>query len=213
LSLESREKNGKVSLRRSQRVSEIVEKFRKQYPNTERKALRKLILLQHKGINVRTLDRHLEKAFKRNALEQDTALEQKAPSLPDRRVSLWDRLQQRLLAVGAPLIDLKIEKLELGDERDPITGWYETIYDKLLPVQGIIILKGAKELEAAASLHVPKEYLGFLLTQGNIEDGDRFLWRGKRYVIQEVEEVINGYEVGYRIAKLVHRYNQPPVLA
>jgi hypothetical protein len=124
--------------------------------------------------------------------------------------SLWDRLQQKLLVAGGPLIDLKIEKLELSDERDPITGWYKAIYDKLLPVQGIIILKGAKELEAASSLHVPKEYLGFLLTQGNVEEGDRFSWRGKRYVIQEVEEVIDGYEVGYRIAKLVVRYHHQP---
>jgi len=123
--------------------------------------------------------------------------------------SLWDCLRQKLLVAGGPLIDLKIEKLELGDERDPITGWYETIYDKLLPVQGIIILKGARQLETAASLHVPKECLGFLLTQGNVEEGDRFSWRGKRYVIQEVEEVIDGYEVGYRIAKLVVRYHQP----
>jgi transposase-like protein len=123
--------------------------------------------------------------------------------------SLWDRLRQKLLVAGGSLIDLKIEKLELGDERDPITGWYETIYDKLLPVQGIIILKGAKELETAASLHVPKEYLGFLLTQGNVEEGDRFSWRSKRYVIQEVEEVIDGYDVGYRIAKLVVSYHQP----
>lgn len=123
--------------------------------------------------------------------------------------SLWNRLQMKLQSVGGLLIDLKIEKLELGDKRDPITGWYETKYDKLLPVQGVIILKGAKELEAVASLHVPKEHLGFLLTQGNVEEGDRFSWQDKRYVIQEVEEVIDGYKLGYRIAKLVDRYRQP----
>lgn len=125
--------------------------------------------------------------------------------------SLWNRLRIKLQGAGGPLIDLKIEKLELGDKRDPITGWYETIFDKLLPVQGIIILKGAKELEAAASLHVPNEFLGFLLTQGSIVEGDRFLWHGKRYVIQEVEEVIDGCELGYRIAKLVVRFHQPQV--
>lgn len=124
-------------------------------------------------------------------------------------LSLWDRLRQKLFVAGGPLIDLKIEKLELSDKRDPITGWYEVIYDKLLPVQGVMILKGAKELEMAASLHVSNEYLGFLLTQGAVEEGDRFLWHGKRYVIQEVEEVIDGYEVSYRIAKLVVRYQQP----
>lgn len=122
--------------------------------------------------------------------------------------SLWNRLRLRLLAAGGPLIDLKIEKLELGDKRDPITGWYETKFDKLLPIQGVMILKGAKELEAAASLHVPKEHLGFLLTQGNVEEGDRFSWHGQRYVIQEVEKVIDGYELGYRVAKLVDRFHQ-----
>jgi hypothetical protein len=106
------------------------------------------------------------------------------------------------------LIDLSIEKLELGDKPDPITGWHEKIYDKILPVQGVIILKGAKELEAAASMRVPNEYLGFLLTQGAVEECDRFRWRGEMYVIQEVEDVIDGYDFGYRIAKLVWKYSQ-----
>jgi hypothetical protein len=188
-------------------VSEIVEKYRGKYPRTERKVLRRLILLQHKDINPRTLDRHLKKVFKTDTSEK--ARGQKLQYLSDQPVSLWDMLLLRLQGAGAPPIDLKIEKLELSDKRDPITGWYEVRYDKLLPVQGVIILKGAKELEAAASLHVPKDCLGVLLTQGKVEDGDRFLWRDKQYVIQEVEEVIDGYELGYRIAKLVARYHQP----
>jgi hypothetical protein len=55
-----------------QTVSEIVEKYMKQYPDTERKALRKLILLRNKGINPRTLDRHLRKAFERGVKKPST---------------------------------------------------------------------------------------------------------------------------------------------
>ena len=119
--------------------------------------------------------------------------------------SLWNRLKQKLLDAGAPLIDLKIEKFELG-EQDPVTNAH-AIYVKVLPVQGIMILRGAKELEAAASLQVPHEYLGFLLTQGAVYERGRFSWRGNQYEIQEVEEVIDGYEFGYNIAKLVYQYH------
>jgi hypothetical protein len=120
--------------------------------------------------------------------------------------SLWNRLQLKIMAVGVSLVDMRIEKFELGNKPDPITGWYEEIYEKVLPIKGIVILKGAKELEAATSIYVPKEYLGFLLTQGAVEECDRFMWRGKMYVIQEVEEVIDGYDFSYRIAKLVWQY-------
>lgn len=57
-------RNGKVSSRQSEDVSEIVEAYLKFYQNTERKALRRLILLEYEDVNTRTLDRHLKKAFK-----------------------------------------------------------------------------------------------------------------------------------------------------
>ena len=119
--------------------------------------------------------------------------------------SMWELLQIKLNDAGGPLIELNIEILELG-ERDKITGWYKKLYDKILPIKGVMILKGAKELEVAGSVQVPPTYLGLLLTDGAIEAGDRFSWRNNLYVIQEVEKIIDGYEVGYRVAKLVVRY-------
>lgn len=52
-----------MSRRRSETVSEIVEKYVVRYRQSERDALKKMILLEHKDINPRTLDRHLKKAF------------------------------------------------------------------------------------------------------------------------------------------------------
>jgi hypothetical protein len=69
-----------------------------------------------------------------------------------------------------------------------------------------MILRGAEELEAAAEISVPSDYLGLLLTDGAVRAGDRFQWRGNFYVLQEVETILEGYEVSYRIAKLVERY-------
>src|SRR3990170_1979680 len=50
-------------------------------------------------------------------------------------LSLWDRKQQELQKAGGYLINLVVEKLELG-ERDPKTGWCKKIYDKKISVQG-----------------------------------------------------------------------------
>jgi hypothetical protein len=120
-------------------------------------------------------------------------------------MTLWERLQSRLREAGGLLIDLEIEELKLG-ERDPRTGWCKKLYEKTHPVKGIIVLSGAEELEAAAKISVPSEYLGLLLTDGAVRAGDRFQWRGNLYVLQEVETILEGYEVSHRIAKLVERY-------
>lgn len=114
--------------------------------------------------------------------------------------SLWSRLVTKLQGAGGYLIDLTIQKVEIG-KPDPITGWFEKTYNTEIPIQGIIILRGAKELEAAASLKVPDEFAGLLLTQGDVDLCDRLLWRGNLYEIQEIEEVFDGYEPSYKIAK------------
>jgi hypothetical protein len=43
--------------------ADLVEDYTKTYPQTERKALKKLILLNHPQLNPRSLNRHLKKAF------------------------------------------------------------------------------------------------------------------------------------------------------
>jgi hypothetical protein len=64
MSLMTWKSNGKMSRGHAGNVSEVVENYRKRYPGTERRALRKLILGERKDINPRTLDRHLRIAFK-----------------------------------------------------------------------------------------------------------------------------------------------------
>jgi hypothetical protein len=77
LSLNNVQKHGKVSLsqkkvslRREKTVRELVEKYRKQFPDLERPLLRKMIRLEHREIfrpssgKLRTLDRELKRSFK-----------------------------------------------------------------------------------------------------------------------------------------------------
>jgi hypothetical protein len=120
-------------------------------------------------------------------------------------VSLWERTQEKLRKAGAPLIDIQLNKLRLGDQ-DPITGWYEKIFDVIINIKGILILCGAKEVQVATSIHVPDCFLGFLFTQGDVSEADRFFWRNEQYDIQEIENVIDGVDLSYRIAKLVCSY-------
>jgi len=194
-----------MSLRQSQTVSEIVEKFRRKYTDTERKALRKLILLQHKDINERTLDRHLKKAFKQDTLEKEKARGQKPQHLPDRPAGLWDRLKSKLEPLGGNLVDLTVEKFSLSDTRDPITGWREKRYDTKTSIKGIMIFRGALELRAAAGVHLTPEHDVVLLTSDVIEDMDRLWWKDKLYETKNVEEIFEGYNLSYRIARLDER--------
>jgi hypothetical protein len=68
VSLDSWENDGKMSLKLDRDVSKVVGKLQEQYPNTERKALRRIILAEHKEFTPRTVDRHLEKSFKNQTL-------------------------------------------------------------------------------------------------------------------------------------------------
>jgi len=72
-----------MSKRSSRTVSEIIEKYRNKYPQAERKILRRLILLEHKQTNARTLDRHLRKAFsaKKPTEEESSKHEKKSDFL------------------------------------------------------------------------------------------------------------------------------------
>jgi len=59
-----------MSPKRDKTVPQLVEKFRREYPHLERSLLRKLIRLENPHLfknnpsNLKTLDRHLKKAFK-----------------------------------------------------------------------------------------------------------------------------------------------------
>ncbi len=58
-----------MSQRQKASVSEIVERYKNKYRQTERKALRNMILKEKRDINPRTLDRHLKKAFESKPFE------------------------------------------------------------------------------------------------------------------------------------------------
>ena len=58
---------------RNKSVSEIVEKYRETYPQAERRVLKSAILKKHPHFNVRTLDRHLKKAFKKSVEQKLSA--------------------------------------------------------------------------------------------------------------------------------------------
>jgi hypothetical protein len=118
------------------------------------------------------------------------------------RVTLWDKVQQDCLNANGHPVVLTLYLLELG-ERHPITGWYKPIYDKEFAIKGIMILKGAIELQKAASLTIPKEYSAFLLTQALVHMSDRLLWRATYYEIKDFDEVFDGTDLSYRIVKLV----------
>jgi hypothetical protein len=50
-------------MRKDKNVSQIVEKYKRQYPNLDRDLVRKLIRLENPNLNLRTVDRYLKKAF------------------------------------------------------------------------------------------------------------------------------------------------------
>ena len=52
-----------MSLRRNKSVSQIVEKYLRQYAGFDRDLVRKLIRLENPSINLRTVDRHLKRAY------------------------------------------------------------------------------------------------------------------------------------------------------
>jgi hypothetical protein len=121
---------------------------------------------------------------------------------PIQKVNLWDSLKEDIEKVGGYITKINFERLRLGDKQDPITGWYETFYDKYM-IDGIIILRGAKTMQAAAKIFVPPEYHAILLTQALVDEGDRFIWQGRCYKVDKVEEIYDGYVLSYRITKLL----------
>ena len=116
----------------------------------------------------------------------------------------WYSLKKDFDNVGAILTEIKVGKHRLGDQH-PITGNYEQIYDKAT-IQGIMMLKGAKTMQAAAKIYVPDEYEAFLLTQASVNEANTLTWQGINYKVKKVEEIYDAYVVSYKIAKLVKTF-------
>ena len=118
--------------------------------------------------------------------------------------TLWFRKQQELQKARGFLIKLQVEKLRLG-KRDPKTGWREMIFDEKIMVQGVMVLKGAIELEASAMTSFSGENVAALLTPDDVEEDDLLKWQDIGYVVTKVVKIIEGYNPSYRIAYLKYR--------
>jgi len=117
--------------------------------------------------------------------------------------NLWDIVQQKCLDAGAPLVDLPVKKLVLG-EQDPITGWYKMLYHDD-SIKGIFIHRGANELKSAASVSIPDDYVAFLLSKVTLREGDRLSWKQRLFEVKALEEVYDGNDFAYWLIKLVQR--------
>lgn len=119
----------------------------------------------------------------------------------------WKTLRGRVEKFGLPLLDLKIRKLELG-ERDPKTGWPKANFDRVLPIQGIVVFNGATDLAAAIPIIIPEKYDACLFTPNLINEviriDDQVDWSDKLklYTIKKVTQIYDGIEPSYIIAML-----------
>ena len=162
--------------------------------------LKRVDLCEKAGVDPSTFSRY-KRLLLNNRVIKETAYGYSLNNFIEQN-TLWNRIRQSCLNVGGPLINFKVQKLELGDQ-DPITGWFEKNYDNVVSIQGIIIPKGAKELKAAASVYISDGYSAFLLTQGSVDEADRLIWQEKKYEVKDIEEIFDGNTLSYRIIKLV----------
>ena len=122
--------------------------------------------------------------------------------------SKWKTLKERSEKFGGYLLDLQIRKLKVG-ERDPETGWPKENYDQVIPIQGIIVPKGATDLAAAIPITIPEKYGARLFTPSLfnkvIREDNQLFWSDKLklYKIKEVTQIFDGYDLSYIIAKLI----------
>ena len=127
---------------------------------------------------------------------------------PKLMTSKWNILQKRLEKEGGYLLDLEHQKMKLGD-RDPETGWPKENYDQVLPIQGIIVLKGATDLAAAIKIIIPEKYDAFIFTPSLVNEvirpDDQIYWRDKRklYKVKKIDKISDPYETSYVILKVV----------
>ena len=122
--------------------------------------------------------------------------------------SKWKKLKEIAEKFGGYLLDLEHQKLKLGD-RDPETGWPKENYDQVLPIQGIIVLKGATDLAAAIKIIIPEKYDAFIFTPSLVNEvirpDDQIYWRDKRklYKVKKIDKISDPYETSYVILKVV----------
>lgn len=97
MSLNSWKRYGKMSPKQNRIVPQLVEKYRREFPELEKRFIRKLILAEHKELfqndsEVRKLTRYLEQAFRDNIKTKETNLVPKSSKGQTERERLVDAL-------------------------------------------------------------------------------------------------------------------------
>jgi hypothetical protein len=108
----------------------------------------------------------------------------------------WDSLLSNFSKAGANLIEVKVEKQQLGTKS---------------VIQGVIVLRGAKKLQEAIKMYVPDQYDAFLFTEASLDKNDKLTWQGINFRVKETEDIYDVYSLSYRIAKLVSFFGRESV--
>jgi hypothetical protein len=102
----------------------------------------------------------------------------------------WDSLKNTLARIGGYLTEIEVEKRRSDETYCKIT------------VKGIMMLKGAKTMQAAAKMCIPDEYEAFLFTESSLDKNDKLTWQGNTFRVKDIEDIYDVYSLSYRIAKL-----------
>lgn len=100
----------------------------------------------------------------------------------------WDSLLSDFSKAGANLIEVEVEKHQLGTKS---------------VIQGVMVLRGAKRLQEVIKMYVPDEYDAFFFTEASLDKYDRLTWQGTNFIVRDIEDIYDVYSLSYRIAKLV----------
>lgn len=160
-------------------------------------------LCQSAGISTATFYRNLRVLKKRGIMKETP----KGYVLWNYREqeSLWNSLLNILENVGGRLVEAKIQGASYCG-RDTETGWRQFAYDEASRTSGVVVLKDAPRLLGAIrsfGISIRDDNDGVFLTIGEIGWKDRLWWRSGLFEVEGVEERFDGYDVGFRVGKLV----------
>jgi hypothetical protein len=100
----------------------------------------------------------------------------------------WDSLLSDFSKVGANLMKVTVEKHASGNKA---------------VIQGIIVLRDAKETQDVLKKYVSGGCEAFLFTKAPLDKDDRFNWQGVgTFVVKEIEDIYDVSSFSYRIVKL-----------
>jgi hypothetical protein len=169
--------------------------------------LRRIQLCEKANINESTFSRYKRLLLNKGILKESA----QGFSLWYFRESstLWDIMLSGLQEAAGHLLKLKLEKLRLV--KNQATGKCEKIYDSM-PIEGVIILRGAAKLEDALHSLIPRRNIDFLMfgilddllvTPVSVQENDRIVWQNKKYEVTAVKQFFDGETLSYSLAKFM----------